>query len=246
MIFYKTFLLQKKKHKKLNTNNSAPVHFNYDQSSNNCLTVVSNKTYDNNVTFDNLNYEYTPILQHKIFELIEQQNDHQSSQQHFMGTNQLLARIDLLNIMPQHNCYNTVFDNIMQWDIYWNNNKTYFDKCDCYQFQSRNVLLNHLRKLYDIQCMKPTQKIIAISDVLNDAVSVTVFDFKQQLLSLLRDNYLMNPFNLVLPNLPGETPNINKDVISDIHNSYWYSCAHNHYNNILRINDNWFLYLVSY
>ena len=89
--------------------------------------------------------------------------------------------------MSPHNCHNAVFDNVIQWTMHWNNNKTYFNKNDVYQFQSRNVLLNHLSKLYDIQCMKPTQKIIAISDISNDNLSVPVFDFKHHLLSLLYD-----------------------------------------------------------
>ena len=227
-----------KKQKTSNANNSTKVNLNNKQSSNNRLTTALNKTHDNNIIFDNLNYKHTPTLQYKNFELIEQQKDHQSSQHHFMKTNQLLAQIDLLNIMSQHNCHNAVFDNVMRWAMHWNNNKTYFDKNDVYQFQSRNILLNHLSKLYDMQRMKPTQKTIAISDASNDTVSVTVFDFKQQLLSLLRDKELMNPSNLVLPNLPGETPNINNDIISDINDSDWYKCAYNHYNDILGINHN--------
>ena len=227
-----------KKQKTSNTNNSIQDNFNNKQSSNNRLTTASIKTHDNNITFDNINYEHTTIHQNSNFELIEQQNDHQSTQQHFMKTNQLLAQIDLLNIMSQHNCHNAVFNNVMRWAIHWNNNKTYFDKNDVYQFQSRNVLMNHLSKLYDMQRMKPTQKTITISDVSNDTVSVTVFDFKQQLLSLLRDKELMNPSNLLLPNVPGETPNINNDIISDINDSDWYNCAYNHYNDILGINHN--------
>ena len=67
-----------------------------------------------------------------------------------------------------------------------------------------------------MQRMKPTQKAIALSDVSNDTVSETVFDFKQQLLSLLRDKELMNPSSLALTNLPGKTPYINNDIISNI------------------------------
>ena len=69
-----------KKQKTSNTHNSIQVNLNNKQSSSNILTTASNKTHDNNITFDNLNYEHTPILQHKNFELIEQQKDHQSSQ----------------------------------------------------------------------------------------------------------------------------------------------------------------------
>ena len=78
-----------------------------------------------------------------------------------------------------------------------------------------------------MQRMKPTQKTIAISDVSNDNVSVTVFDFKQQLLSSVRDKELMNLSNLVLSSFSGETPNINNDT-----------CAYNHCNDILGINHN--------
>ena len=53
---------------------------------------------------------------------------------------------------------------------------TYFDKNGAYQFQLRNISWNHLCKLYDMQRMKPTQKIILISITKNYAVSVTVFD----------------------------------------------------------------------
>ena len=70
-----------------NANNSTKVNFNNKQSSNNCITAALNKTHDNNIAFDNLNYKHTPTLQYKNFELIGQQKDHQSSQQYFMKTN---------------------------------------------------------------------------------------------------------------------------------------------------------------
>ena len=117
-----------KKQKISNTNNSTQVNLNNKQSSSNLLTTASNKTHDNNVTSNNINYRHKPILQHKNFKFIEQQKEHQSSQQYFMKTNQLLAQIVLLNFMSQHNCHNVVFDNGMQWAIHWNNNKTYLSK----------------------------------------------------------------------------------------------------------------------
>ena len=45
--------------------------------------------------------------------LFEQEKDHQSLQQHFMQTNQLLVQISLFNIMLRHNYHDTVFDNLM-------------------------------------------------------------------------------------------------------------------------------------
>ena len=86
-------------------------------------------------------------------------------------------------------------------------------------FSQSNVVLNHLSKLYDMQRMKPTQTTIAVSDT--SIHTVTVFDFKQQILSVLLDKELMNLSNLVLTSLPGETTNINNDIISDINDSDW-------------------------
>ena len=79
--------------------------------------------------------------------------------------------------------------------------------------------------------MKPTQKTIAISNTSNDTVSVTVFDFKQQILSLLCDKQLMHPSDLYLTNLPGKTSNIN--IISDINDSDCYTSACNHNNQVI-------------
>ena len=45
-----------KKQKTFNTNNSTKVNLNYEQSSNNRLNIALNKTHDNNITFNNLNY----------------------------------------------------------------------------------------------------------------------------------------------------------------------------------------------
>ena len=62
----------------------------------------------------------------KILNYLNNKKINHLSQQHFMKVNQLLAQIDLLNIMSQHNCHNTVFDNVIQWAMYWNNNQYIF------------------------------------------------------------------------------------------------------------------------
>ena len=49
-------MLSKKKQKTPNTNNSTQLDLNNKQSSNNRLTRSLNKTNDNNITFDILNY----------------------------------------------------------------------------------------------------------------------------------------------------------------------------------------------
>ena len=64
-------------------------------------------------------------MQYIHIDLVEQQKDHQLSQQHLMKTNQSLAQIDLLNIMSRYNYHTAVFDNVKQWAMYLNNNKTF-------------------------------------------------------------------------------------------------------------------------
>ena len=59
-------MLSTKKQKTSNTNNSAQVNLINERSSNNRITIASNRilmrnTQDNNITFDNLNYEHTPV-----------------------------------------------------------------------------------------------------------------------------------------------------------------------------------------
>ena len=79
--------------------------------------------------------------------------------------------------------------------------------------------------------MKAIVKTIQIHQ---EHVENTTFDFKQQLLSLLRDEDLMHPDNLVLE-LPGTKPNFKSEFISEIKDGDWYHCAYNHYNDKLGI-----------
>ena len=58
---------------------------------------------------------------------------------------------------------------------------------------------------------------------------VLCFDFKQQLLSILRDDNIRNPKNLVFKNDPGEDPNFNTDQLKHIHDAEWYKSAYHHY-----------------
>ena len=52
---------------------------------------------------------------------------------------------------------------------------------------------------------------------------VSCFDFKQQLLSILRDDNIMNPNNLVFKNEPGEDPDFSSDILKHIHDTEWLS-----------------------
>ena len=57
----------------------------------------------------------------------------------------------------------------------------------------------------------------------------TYYDFKQQLLSILRDDNIMNPKNLVFKNEPVQDPEFGLDELKLIHDTEWYKLAYHHY-----------------
>ena len=59
---------------------------------------------------------------------------------------------------------------------------------------------------------------------------VSCFVFKQQLQSILRDDNIMNPKNLVFKNEPGEDPKFNPDKLKYIHDAECYKSAYHYYN----------------
>ena len=46
----------------------------------------------------------------------------------------------------------------------------------------------------------------------------------------------------MLTNLPYKTPYVNNDILSDINDSDWHTCAYNHYNDMFRISHNRVIY----
>ena len=60
---------------------------------------------------------------------------------------------------------------------------------------------------------------------------VSCFDFKQQLLSILRDDNIINPKNLVFKNEPGEDCDFTSDKLKHIHDTEWYKLSYQYYNN---------------
>ena len=70
---------------------------------------------------------------------------------------------------------------------------------------------------------------------------VSCFDFKQQLLSVLRDDNIMNPKILVLKNKSGEEPDITSDKLKHIHDAEWYKSAYHYYNDIYEYDKNYII-----
>ena len=55
---------------------------------------------------------------------------------------------------------------------------------------------------------------------------VSCYDFKEQLLSILRDDNIMNPKNLVFKS--GDDPDFGGDQLKDIHDVEWYKAVYNY------------------
>ena len=120
---------------------------------------------------------------------------------------------------------------VMNWAKFGNSKDTCFSNSSFYTFYQRDVVIRKLSMRYDMEQMKPNHTILNISSnsSIKREISVTSFDFQQQVLSMLRDKELMSPKNLVLDSDPGMVPNLNPDKISEINHSDWYQCAYKHF-----------------
>ena len=58
---------------------------------------------------------------------------------------------------------------------------------------------------------------------------VSCFDFKQQLLSILHYDNIINPMNLVFKTEPGEDPDFSTDKLKHIHDAEWCKSAYHYY-----------------
>ena len=60
---------------------------------------------------------------------------------------------------------------------------------------------------------------------------VSSFYFKQQLPSILRNDKIIYPKNLVFKNEPGDDCDFSSDKLKHIHDTKWYKSAYHYYNN---------------
>ena len=187
---------------------------------------------DNNtdLNVDNSKANNTPI-QFSNTALLQQQKNFNIRSAKSSKDMHSLAEIDLLKILSDLNCHNAAYEHIMNWAKYWNSKEIYFKNSSYYTFFRREVVIRKLSERYDMDAMKPTINTVNVStdDSVLQNVSVTSFDFQQQVLSLLRDKELMHPSNLVLETEPGCSPNFYSDKVSEICHSDWYKNAYNYF-----------------
>ena len=131
-----------------------------------------------------------------------------------------LVEIDLLKILHDLKCPISAYVNIVGWATLWNSNKIIFDSSLNYKFRKSDQLLKDLAIRYDMTNMKPMQVSLQSqnSNMGSEITTkVSCFDFKQQLLSTLCDDNIMNLKNLVFKNEPDEDPDFTSDKLKHIH-----------------------------
>ena len=141
-----------------------------------------------------------------------------------------LAERDLLKINADAYAHNNLYNKIIDWARKWNKRGVYFDDPN-YQFCKRSVVIDRLSKSYNMENMKPLQTQIQLQekDGFTTVANITTFDFQQQLLSLLRDETLMDPSNLAIDYPLNKKPTFPRSEISEIKDSLWYENAYQYY-----------------
>ena len=184
-------------------------------------------------TFELIDVNSTPQNM-KQTTILDQQRNYKNEARKNVKHHQSLAEIDLLKITSDLKCHNTAYDRIMNWASFWNSKNISLNSTPLYSFYNRDVVIRKLSKRYDMEKMKPIQRKVTIcaNENINENINVTYFPFEQQLLSLLRDQDLMDPKNLVLENEPGVVPVFPREIISEINHSDWFESAYNHYNHL--------------
>jgi len=158
------------------------------------------------------------------------------------------CQIDLLKRLKDLDCPMYAYDNIMDWALKWSSVKKYGDRRSNNRRQStssvfednkftlgkrRKSVVNHLSKRFCLHGLKPTTNIVELNDSsgsTSTSISVTTFDFKEQLFSLLSDASLMQPENLVFDgSTPSEEPSFGRRWISELNHGSWYENAYMYY-----------------
>ena len=214
------------------------------------FTFQTDETQDISINFTNHNFsqksskkndqlQERSIVKHDLIHsssnnFINQEEKYQIAQpNHAPITKHMLAEIDLLKIVNDLGCPINAYDNIMQWADKWNTDGLSFSNQDASNsFKKRSAVLKKLSHRYDLDHTLPFQKTIELVNDQNTnigqplTIDVSCFDFRQQVLSLLRDKNLMHPNNLV--GIDNDLSR-NNEFIMEIIDSEWYENANKYY-----------------
>ena len=144
-----------------------------------------------------------------------------------------LCQVHLMQILREMDCPVKAYDGIMKWVQKWSSesgSSSIFDNPDL--FTRRNTVIQSLSTRYQLKGLYPREEKLYLyspSERKNHSLTISVFDFKDQLLSLLRDKELMSTSNLSLDGPePGLHPKFD-DYISEINHGEWYQNAIQYY-----------------
>jgi hypothetical protein len=115
----------------------------------------------------------------------------------FLWTQTDIVQVSLLKMLQDVNAPLYLFDKILKWAAEANSMSYKFPSV----FRHRKKLMSDLYDRLDMHGLKPQRKKYKTHDGSED--EVVTFDFKQSLLSLLRDKFLMSDDNMLFS---GDTP----------------------------------------
>ena len=140
------------------------------------------------------------------------------SQRKFLWTQNDIVQVSLLKLLHEIQAPLYVFDQIMTWAADAQLSGYTFRT----SFRHRKKLMTALYDRLDIHGLKPKKKTYRTHDGTND--EVIIFDFRQSLLSLLRDTSLMTDDNMLFTGTsPYDSIDENNDDYSDINSSERYA-----------------------
>ena len=222
-------------------------HQNYDEdhtNSNDTLSPMEQSTNNNHLststrTAGTCNYSPSQITHEPMIlnseqkSLLDQESKYQKrvAPSKLLWSNNDLAKLDLLKILHRHNCHNSAYKDMLKWHVHYHSlhlvSPTSEFKSNDY---NRDKFISTLENRFDMTHMRPTIQQVKITET--ESIKVSVFDFKQQLLSILRDKDLMHPSNLVVDKMVSVANGYKSPLISDIQDGEWYLCALKHYNDL--------------
>ena len=198
-------------------------------------SISSTKTsFENHAKEHSITDKYDLIKQEKLYQ-------ERMKNAHYLWSSEDLAKLELLKLMQKHNCPNSMYEEMIGWASFYSKQSLNCSLFKNSKVQGRDSFLNDIQFRRDMKNMKPLVHNVKLfrgcqnGVIADQTIQVSTFDFKQQLLSLLRDPDLMNPANLVLHEPMKEfdqssNTHDSSDTIAEIQDSDWYKCAYDHYN----------------
>ena len=187
---------------------------------------MSNINFHNETTMEEDAIEFPPNCDPS---LLQQYIEHEQNKQNQNTSDDILtAASELLHLLNLAKAPLYLFDEIIKWikrSIY----KYNIDFKHVKGF-SRKIIIEKGRNKFDMKGLLPSITKVHLTTT-NEQIDVVIHDFKQCLYSLLTDDHLMKPENLILSddNQLSFVPSKRYQIIDDIHTGKCYKMAYQKY-----------------